>query len=186
MEGTDAPRLPAERLTLRRLRPDDAANLFRTVGDPDVMRYWAPGPDPTIEAAAQRIAEIEAHWAAHGFGDWGVVERATGALIGFAGLHHIAGMPEVNVGYALEETRWGRGYATEAAAAVLAYAFDVLGLNRVHATHLTRNPASGRVMEKVGMTHEGRSRGHFKKWGVFEDVERYGILRREYRRADSE
>src|SRR5215204_5460027 len=108
------------RLVLRRLRPDDAPALFRTVGDPDVMRHWAPGPDTTIDATAQRIAEIERHWRAHGFGDWGVVEGATGELIGFSGLHHIAGMPEVNVGYALEQTRWGLGYASEVCRGVIA------------------------------------------------------------------
>ena len=99
------PRLETARLVLQRVRPDHAADLFKTVGDPDVMRYWAPGPDNTIEATARRIADIESHWTAHGFGDWGVVERATGQLVGFSGLHYIAGMPEVNVEYAFEKSR---------------------------------------------------------------------------------
>jgi ribosomal-protein-alanine N-acetyltransferase len=63
---------------------------------------------------------------------------------------------------------------------MLDYAFRDLGLNRVHASHLSRNPASGRVMQKLGMSHEGRLRQHVKKWGIFEDIEKYGILRSEY------
>jgi ribosomal-protein-alanine N-acetyltransferase len=63
---------------------------------------------------------------------------------------------------------------------VLKYAFDELKLNRVHARHFKRNPASGRVMQKVGMKHEGCLRQHFKKWGNYEDSEMYGILRKEF------
>jgi ribosomal-protein-alanine N-acetyltransferase len=59
---------------------------------------------------------------------------------------------------------------------VLRYGFEEIGLNRIYAMHLSRNPASGRVMEKVGMLHEGCRRQHFQKWGIFEDVEFYGII----------
>ena len=72
---------------------------------------------------------------------------------------------------------WGRGYATEAARAVIEYGFSVLNLHRIYAMHFSRNPASGRVMEKCGMVHEGRFREHVRKWGVFEDVDLRGILR---------
>ncbi|MBU2608357.1 MAG: GNAT family N-acetyltransferase, partial [Chloroflexi bacterium] len=62
----------------------------------------------------------------------------------------------------------------------LGYGFEVLGLNRIHARHFTRNPASGRVMQKIGMTHEGSLRQHIKKWGQLEGLEVCGILRSEY------
>ena len=139
------------RLVLRRLRPDDAAALFRTTGDPDVMRHWAPGPDSTVEAVARRISEIETHWATHGFGDWGVVERETADLIGFAGLHHIAGMPEVNVGYAFEKHRWGHGYGTELCGAVVTFGFERLALPEIVAVIAPQNQASIRVAEKCGL-----------------------------------
>ncbi len=58
-----------------------------------------------------------------------------------------------------------RGYCTEAAEAVVWYGFEVLGLNRIYACHFKRNPASGRVVRKIGMTHEGCLRQHVKKWG---------------------
>jgi [ribosomal protein S5]-alanine N-acetyltransferase len=140
------------RLTLRRLRPDDAADLFRTVGDPDVMRYWAPGPDATVDATAQRITEIDHHWTTHGFGDWAVLENATGALVGFAGLHHIAEMAEVNVGYAFEKSRWGLGYGTEVCRATIAHGLDRLALPEIVAVIAPQNVASIRVAEKCGLT----------------------------------
>ena len=75
---------------------------------------------------------------------------------------------------------WNNGYGTEAVQAVLKYGFEVLGLNRIHAKHFKRNPASGRILQKIGMKYEGCQRQHFKKWDNFEDIELYGILRSEY------
>ena len=72
------------------------------------------------------------------------------------------------------------GYATEATQAVIRYGFEVLGLQRIFAGHFTRNPVSGRVMQKAGMTYEGCFRKHHKKWDVFEDLAYYGIIRGDY------
>jgi RimJ/RimL family protein N-acetyltransferase len=72
---------------------------------------------------------------------------------------------------------WGEGYATEAAAALVAWGFDILDLQRIHAAHFTRNPASGRVMQKIGMTFEGIARQHVLKHDRWEDMARYGIVR---------
>jgi RimJ/RimL family protein N-acetyltransferase len=69
------------------------------------------------------------------------------------------------------------GYATEAARAVVRYGFDELGLHKIHAHYLTRNPASGKVLERVGMRQEGLLREEVRKWGRFEDVIVCGILR---------
>ena len=88
------------------------------------------------------------------------------------------------LGYWIGKPYWNSGYATEASRAVLKYGFEVLGLNRIHASHFRRNPASGRIMEKIGMKYEGCLRQHFKKWGKFEDLETYGILRSEYATAN--
>jgi len=60
---------------------------------------------------------------------------------------------------------------------VIEFGFQQLGLNRVFAYHMLRNPASGRVMQKLGMTQEGVLKQHAKKWGKFEDVALFGILR---------
>ena len=80
------------------------------------------------------------------------------------------------LGYWIGADHWGQGYATEAALAVLSFAFDTLVLHRIQARHFTRNPASGRVLQKLGMQLEGIHRDAFKRWNVFEDVAVYAML----------
>ena len=143
--------LETERLSLRRLTEADVDALHRCTGDPAVMRYWHPGPDVDLAATAARIAEIEAHWCEHGFGDYAVLARGSGELIGFAGLHHIAGMAEVNLGYALAPARWRRGLGTEACAVLLSHGFADLGLPEIVAVVDPRNAASCALAERSGL-----------------------------------
>src|SRR5262249_53345409 len=75
---------------------------------------------------------------------------------------------------------WGKAYATEASAATLRFGFEQLNLNRIHAHHMVRNPASGRVLEKIGMKREGLLRQRVRKWGVFEDVVSLAILQEDW------
>lgn len=86
------------------------------------------------------------------------------------------------LGYWLGVSYWGQGFGTEAARAMIEFGFSTLALHRVQAHHLGNNPASGRIMQKVGMKFEGRSPGAFKKWGEFLDVDRYGILHSQWNR----
>jgi [ribosomal protein S5]-alanine N-acetyltransferase len=146
-----------KRLLLRRLTPADAAALHAVTGDPAVMRHWYPGPDAGIAATAARVAEIEAHWREHGFGDYGVVARESGALLGFAGLHHIAGMAEVNIGYALLPSVWRRGFGAELCAALLEYGFTGLGLPEIVAVVDPRNAASIALAERSGLGLRGET-----------------------------
>jgi RimJ/RimL family protein N-acetyltransferase len=77
-------------------------------------------------------------------------------------------------------TCWGKGYATEAGRAALRFGFEHLELNRIWAYHMVRNPASGRVLAKVGMEREGLLRQHVRKNEVFEDVVLMALLRQEW------
>jgi [ribosomal protein S5]-alanine N-acetyltransferase len=144
--------LETERLVLRRLTPADAHALFSVTGDPAVMRHWWPGPDADISATAERIAIIQAHWPEHGFGDYGVVARDQDRIVGFAGLHHIAGMTEVNIGYALLPSVWRRGLGTELCAALLEHGFGVLGLPGIVAVVDPRNAPSIALARRSGLT----------------------------------
>jgi ribosomal-protein-alanine N-acetyltransferase len=81
------------------------------------------------------------------------------------------------LGYWIGVPHWSRGYATEAAQATVEFAFRRLGLNRVYAYHFTTNPASGRVLQKIGMQLEGTRRRHTRKWGEFLDSDMYAVLR---------
>jgi ribosomal-protein-alanine N-acetyltransferase len=150
--------LETPRLVLRPFAPADAPGHLRLYSRPEVTRFLAGGPF-LGEAAAQRSrAALEVfmkHWTEHGFGVWAVVDRATGALIGQCGLKYLPDRPEVEILYALEQAYWGRGVATEAAAAALRYGFESARLERIVAVAFPENRASHRVMEKIGLTYEG-------------------------------
>lgn len=104
------------------------------------------------------------------------IAPADHSLVGTISLRLEPRHRRAELGYWIGLPFWGRGYATEAGTAILAYGFGALALNRIHATHLVRNPASGRVMEKLGMQCEGIHRQHVWKDGQFEDLARYAIL----------
>jgi [ribosomal protein S5]-alanine N-acetyltransferase len=109
------------------------------------------------------------------------IELPGAGLIGGIGLDDInLRHRHAELGYWIGLEFWGRGYCTEAAEAVLGFGFERMGLERIFARHFTRNPASGAVMRKLGMTYEGRLRHHFERWGGFEDAECYGLLREEW------
>jgi RimJ/RimL family protein N-acetyltransferase len=103
------------------------------------------------------------------------------ALIGAISLGLEPAHRRAELGYWIGRESWGHGYATEAVKAFLTFGFDQLGLNRIQACHYTRNPASGRVMEKAGMQFEGVQRQHVWKDGQPEDLARYAILRSDRR-----
>ena len=110
---------------------------------------------------------------------FGITRAEDGALLGAIGLEINAEMQRAELGYWIGKPYWNHGYCTEAAQAVVRFAFDVLGLRRVFANHFGRNAASGRVMQKAGMRHEGTLRQHTVKWGTIDDMEVYGVLRGE-------
>ncbi len=102
-------------------------------------------------------------------------------LIGGIGLTDISlRHRRAELGYWIGAEFWGLGYCTEAAGTVVRFGFERMNLNRIFAWHMTRNPASGSVMRKLGMKHEGCLRRHAERWGQFEDIEFYGLLRQEW------
>jgi [ribosomal protein S5]-alanine N-acetyltransferase len=148
--------LTTDRLTIRQLTLDDAEDLFAIYGDPEVMRYVAGGPIADVAAAEALVQQNIAHQRTHGYSWWAVVERATGRLVGDAGLYSFEGKgPDVEVGYTFRRDAWGRGYATESALACLHAAFGPLAVDRVRAVVLPENEASVHVLEKIGMHRDG-------------------------------
>jgi RimJ/RimL family protein N-acetyltransferase len=117
------------------------------------MRYLAPGGQlQTHEDSVERLRRYRAHWERYGFGIWVVEELATGRMVGRVGLaHHVLLPDEVEVGWALDPTVWGRGYATEGARAALNYAFTTLDLDRVVSIVHPENAASIAVMARLGL-----------------------------------
>lgn len=182
--GDIVPSLPVlvtPRLTLRPFAPADAAEVQRLAGDRAVadatLNIPHPYPDGIAEAWISRHAELFASGDELVLGV--VLGRAPGpaTLIGAIGLRFAVPHARAELGYWIGVPYWNQGYATEAARAIVAHGFDTIGLHRLVAQHMSRNPASGRVMQKIGLRHEGRLRGHIRRWDAFEDVEVYGLLR---------
>jgi ribosomal-protein-alanine N-acetyltransferase len=149
--------LETDRLLLRTWVPEDVNEVFRIYSNPEVTRFLRT-PDRNLEDSRQRLQRALDHLEQHGFGFWAVVEKATARLIGSCGLKYLDGGPEIEVGYHLDQAVWGRGLATEAAAASLRYGFEHLKLERILAVVRPENGASRRVLEKIGMRYQGTGR----------------------------
>lgn len=153
MTATRSLELITARLLLRPFDAGDRAAIHAIYADPEVMRFVGHGAHRTMAdttAALRTYAEI---LEARGYSFLAVVERATGTLIGDGGLHPLGGRgPDVELGYTLARTAWGRGYATELGRALVEHAFTVLGVQRVVAQVEPANLASRHVLEKLGMT----------------------------------
>jgi [ribosomal protein S5]-alanine N-acetyltransferase len=169
-------RLETERLTLRRFTPSDGPAVHLYMGDPIVTRWLPQGR--LDEAAAQAFADRQAGGRATALA---VVERASGALIGHTDFHTWFGPDTWEIGWAIGRPHQGRGYATEAAGALTAHAFETLRGHRVVATCQPENPASWRVMEKLGMRREAHFRQHIhREGGAWWDEYFYALLAEEY------
>lgn len=178
---TPLPILATERLRLRPFDVSDGPPVRCLAGDRRIADTTVNIPHPYGEGMAEAwIATHRLEFNAGRQVNLAVTLDPGGALIGAVGMILEPRDHRGDLGYWIGVPHWGRGYCTEACRAVLDYAFSGLALNRVTAYHFSRNPASGRVMEKLGMLHEGRLRNHVMKWNVFENIERYGILKTEW------
>lgn len=180
-ESCPQPILETERLILRPFRLTDPADVQRMAGDRAIAETTATIPHPYPDGAAE--AWIATHPDRFASGDsvtFALTRRDDGALLGAIGLEINAQMQRAELGYWVGKPYWNQGYCTEAARAVLRYAFEARGLRRVFAQHYGRNPASGRVMLKAGMQPEGTLRQHTLKWGAVDDVLVYGVVRGEW------
>ncbi len=172
------PSIATPRLLLRPFAPSDAADLSRLAGERAIADTTLNVPHPyEREMADEWIATHPGAFESGEAVQFAITLRASGELLGSIGLSSIdLRHSRAELGYWIATTHWNQGFCTEAARAVIDHAFTVLRVRRVYANHLPRNPASGRVLRKLGMQHEGRQRQHVERWGVWEDLELYGLL----------
>jgi ribosomal-protein-alanine N-acetyltransferase len=148
--------LETERLILRTWLLNDLRDFFEIYGDREVWRYVDPGGVLKTEDAARKpLLKGVAYQQEQGFCHWAVVEKQRGRVIGACGFNLFEGGPRLELVYHFARAYWGRGFATEAAGACLRYAFEKLGAPAVVASVDTRNLASKRVLEKIGLAHQG-------------------------------
>ena len=172
------PKLRTERLLLRPFTAADAADVTRYLADVAVAQNTLTVPHPYPEGAADEfIAGLEPAWAQGKRANWAVTRLLDGALVGGIGLQLTRAHKRTEVGYWIAKPEWGNKYATEALRCVIAFAFEGLGMHRVEAHHFLENPASGRVMENVGMHREGVHREVVWRDGRPRDLKSYAILR---------
>ena len=154
-------RLETTRLVIRSFEPSDAEKWIALVNDPEVARYTSSGTDATMETFLGMLERRRALERERGYAIWAVDLKDTGTFIGQCGLPLTkSAEPEIALTYHLDKRVWGSGYATEAATAVLAYAFGTLVIERVVALVRRENIASRRVIEKCGMRYVGSASQH--------------------------
>jgi RimJ/RimL family protein N-acetyltransferase len=176
------PTLHTARLRLRPFDDPDATDLFALHSSAYVLRYW-DAPPWGERVRAERFITACRQMAEQGTGARLAVDRVCdGAFIGWCSLNRWnPDYRSASLGYCFDHAAWGRGYATEAARALLRWAFDTLDLNRVQAETDTRNVASARVLEKLGFRREGTLREDCIVNGEVSDSWVYGLIRREWR-----
>jgi len=176
------PILTAERLQLRPFVPEDAARVAELAGTRSIADTTISVPHPyPVEFAIDWISMHVACWQADQAAHFAIELRPEDTLAGSVSLRAIdRAHYQAELGFWVGEPFWGQGLATEALQCVLPFAFGPLGLNRLHAHHMARNPASGRVLEKAGFEREGLLRQRVIKWGRFEDVVILSLLRRDW------
>lgn len=181
IDGAQLPEIQAKRLRLRWLTDDDVDDVFAVFGDPEVMRYWSCPPYVARQEAQELVDEIRSHFEAKTLFQWGIEHLDDRRIIGTCTLAE----PSVQnrraeLGFALGQAYWGRGYAREAVEALLEFAFDRLDLHRVEADADPRNLASIGLLERVGFVREGLLRERWIVGGETQDSAFFGLLRREY------
>ncbi|PRY32121.1 GNAT family N-acetyltransferase [Pseudosporangium ferrugineum] len=181
------PTLHSDRLRLRPFDDADADDLFAMHSNASVLRYWDT-PPWSERGRAQRFLTVCRQMAERGTGARPAVERVSdGAFLGWCSLNRWdPPNRSASLGYCFNEAAWGHGYATEAAYALLGWAFDTLDLNRVQAATDTRNAGSARVLEKLGFVREGTLREDCVVNGEVSDSWVYGLIRREWRPVPAE
>ena len=174
------PELKTDRLLLRPFQLSDAPDVQRLAGAKEVAAgTFLPHPYEN-GMAEQWIADQQR---AHEGGtavSFAITLADNATFIGSIGLDIVQIHRHARLSYWLGPPYWNRGYGTEAVKAVLAYGFGQLNLNRIYAPHFLGNNASGRVLQKVGMTYEGRMREHYVRFDRFMDLELYGMLQRDF------
>ena len=175
------PVIETERLILRKLTMRDASDMFRYCQDKEVARHVLWEAHTSILETRAYIRYNLYQYRSGEPASWCIVLRETNRVVGTIGyMSYNADNSTVEIGYSLAREQWGKGLMTEALLAVIGETFRTLKVHRIEAMHFTDNPASGCVMAKCGMTHEGHMRERICCKGVFRDVEMWGILRKDW------
>ena len=174
--------LHTPRLLLRPFTPDDAPAMYRNwASDPEVTKFLTWPPHESPQASRTLLEGWVSQYPDPTYYNWAIVWKETGEPIGNISVVERKEKTEsCHIGYCLGRSFWRRGVMTEAFSEVIRFLFEEVGCLRVDARHDTRNPHSGDVMKKCGLTYEGTLRQYDKNSQGICDAAWYGILREEY------
>ena len=169
--------MTTERLRLRFFTEQDANEVQKLCNNFNIYKTTLYIPHPyTVEDALNWMQNHRKNFEENKGYEFAITNKETGELLGAIGLSHNERHKQGELAYWVGEPFWNNGYGTEAAKAMLQFAFEVKGMHKVFARFFSSNPASGKIMEKIGMVEEGLLKEHVLKDGRFEDLYVYGIL----------
>ena len=173
--------LQTQRLVLREFAYEDWPAVHAYASDPEVTRYmsWGPNDEAASQGFVKTVIAQQGKLPRTAY-DLAITLKINGQLIGGCGIYRRR-FQEGEMGYCLHRAYWNKGYVTEAATALLEFAFSQEGFHRIYATCDPRNLGSARVMEKSGMRREGHMKEHLYKDGQWRDSLLYAILDWEWR-----
>ena len=174
------PTIETERLVLRPFNIEDSDTVMALAGTKYVYETTLNIPHPYESGMAEKWISGHASQFYNGNGiTLAVILKLSGELIGTIGLGITKPHSRAELGYWIGYQSWGAGYCTEAAKAIIDYGFTTIGLHKITSRHMEANPASGRVMIKAGMKHEGVLVDEASKDGVFHSLVVYGAINSE-------
>jgi len=177
----ELPTIQLDRLILRPFRLDDAKVVQELAGDKYIAETTLYIPHPYEDGIAEDwIKTHTVNFSENRKLELAIVHKEEKYLIGAICIGCNTKFDHGELAYWIGRKYKNNGYCTEAAKGIIRYAFEEMNLNRIYARYLGGNPASGRVMEKLGMKYEGRLRQHVRKWSKYEDLVHYGLLKDEY------
>lgn len=169
---SNIPVLHTDRLTLRKMKASDAADMFEYASLAQTTRYLTWRPHKNREYTKEYLEYLGTRYATGDFYDWALtLDSEGGKMIGTCGFTRFDTQNDcAEIGYVLNPVYHGQGLAVEAAKEVIRFGFEVLGLHRIEAKYIVGNTASRRVMEKLGMSFEGEHKDAIKVGGAYRSI----------------
>jgi ribosomal-protein-alanine N-acetyltransferase len=176
VDFSEFPVLITDRIILRELRKEDAADLLVFRGDAEEQRFNSE-PLQNLEQCVALIDEVRGGYDAETGVPWALALKSSGRVVGLFGYHHWDRYHQrADIGYDLARELWGQGLATEALTAAIRFGFSDMQLNRIEAETIADNEPSTRLLGRLGFALEGTRRSYWNDDGTFHDGAIYGLL----------
>lgn len=175
-------RLDTNRLTMKRFEKSDCVDMLNNwISIAEVQNNYGEDVKTTESEVYELLNKWTSNYSKRDFYRWAIIEKNTKKNIGQIAFYKVnARHNRVEVEYCIGNKYWGQGYATEAVRAIIDFAFKELEIKRVEAFHRSKNPSSGRVLEKSGMIKEGTMRNYIYHDDGYDDCHMYSIIKEDW------